>query len=403
MAYSLEARVPYLDHRFFEFCARLDPALKQRGTTGKYLLKRLAREAAARARSCTGASRVSCRRWRDWLAGPLRERAQAAFASLGRRGLFRPGALSGVVEEFYTGGRRHGNRLWALLVLETLVPALRTRPRALPMCGIGGFFAHRPIPAAMVGAMQARCGRAVRTPSTPQAISNNGLVHARLSIIDPRPVADQPMANDAATSGSSTTARSTTGSRDAPRCAPRAPSSAPAPTPSSSCAATRPGASSGLLARLRGMFAFAIVDFATGKAFIVRDRMGEKPLVYAASTASSRSARPCARCCRSCRASSAFCRRTGSTRISRIATSRRRARSSSTSSGWRTATTSSSTSHSRRLESAAIGAGARERIVARCAGRIGAHAHHRRSPARPVPLRRHRFHRRRKPPRARSS
>src|SRR5258708_36324491 len=33
MAYSLEARVPYLDHRIFEFCARLDPALKQHGRT----------------------------------------------------------------------------------------------------------------------------------------------------------------------------------------------------------------------------------------------------------------------------------------------------------------------------------------------------------------------------------
>ena len=42
MAHSLEARVPYLDHRFFEFCARLDPALKQHGRTGKYLLKKLA-------------------------------------------------------------------------------------------------------------------------------------------------------------------------------------------------------------------------------------------------------------------------------------------------------------------------------------------------------------------------
>src|SRR5207237_10439188 len=42
MAHSLEARVPYLDHRFFEFCARLDPALKQRGTTGKFVLKKLA-------------------------------------------------------------------------------------------------------------------------------------------------------------------------------------------------------------------------------------------------------------------------------------------------------------------------------------------------------------------------
>ena len=28
MTHSLEARVPYLDHRFVEFCARLDPSLK---------------------------------------------------------------------------------------------------------------------------------------------------------------------------------------------------------------------------------------------------------------------------------------------------------------------------------------------------------------------------------------
>src|SRR5204863_155282 len=42
MAYSLEARVPYLDHRFVEFVARLDPQLKQKGDTRKYLLKKLA-------------------------------------------------------------------------------------------------------------------------------------------------------------------------------------------------------------------------------------------------------------------------------------------------------------------------------------------------------------------------
>jgi asparagine synthase (glutamine-hydrolysing) len=36
MTHSLEARVPYLDHRFVEFCARLDPALKIQGTTHKH-------------------------------------------------------------------------------------------------------------------------------------------------------------------------------------------------------------------------------------------------------------------------------------------------------------------------------------------------------------------------------
>ena len=43
MTHSLEARVPYLDHRFVEFCARLDPEQKIRGTMHKHLLKRVAR------------------------------------------------------------------------------------------------------------------------------------------------------------------------------------------------------------------------------------------------------------------------------------------------------------------------------------------------------------------------
>jgi asparagine synthase (glutamine-hydrolysing) len=37
----------------------------------------------------------------------------------------------------------------------------------------------------------------------------------------------------------------------------------------------------GLLKRLRGMFAFAILDLRQGKVHLARDRMGEKPLLYA--------------------------------------------------------------------------------------------------------------------------
>jgi asparagine synthase (glutamine-hydrolysing) len=42
MWHSLELRVPYLDHRFVELAARIPAGLKIRGTTQKYLLKRLA-------------------------------------------------------------------------------------------------------------------------------------------------------------------------------------------------------------------------------------------------------------------------------------------------------------------------------------------------------------------------
>ncbi|HEX6155128.1 MAG TPA: asparagine synthase C-terminal domain-containing protein, partial [Burkholderiales bacterium] len=117
MAHSLEARVPYLDHRFFEFCARLDPALKQRGRTGKYLLKKLAlkllpREIVERPKQGFFPPLA------EWFAGPLKAETHQAFSKLGKRALFREGVLQGLLAEHYSGKRGHAGRLWALLVLE---------------------------------------------------------------------------------------------------------------------------------------------------------------------------------------------------------------------------------------------------------------------------------------------
>jgi asparagine synthase (glutamine-hydrolysing) len=111
MAHSLVARVPYLDHRFFEFCARLEPDFKQRGETGKYLLKRLA-EKLLPPEIVHRRKQVFMPPLAEWFRGLLSGEAREAFAGLGRRGLFRPGALEAVV------GRGQGGRLWALLVLE---------------------------------------------------------------------------------------------------------------------------------------------------------------------------------------------------------------------------------------------------------------------------------------------
>jgi len=117
MAYSLEARVPYLDHRFFEFCARLDPALKQRGRTGKYLLKRLA-EKLLPAEIVHRPKQGFFPPLTEWFAGRLKAEAQSALARLDRRGLFRAGAIPRLMGEHYGGKRGHSNRLWALFVLE---------------------------------------------------------------------------------------------------------------------------------------------------------------------------------------------------------------------------------------------------------------------------------------------
>src|SRR6202008_3883830 len=100
MPSSLEARVPYLDHRFFEFCARLDPALKQRGRTGKYLLKRLAEkllpmDVVHRPKQGFMPPLAEWFRGRPpgWFRGAVGGEARSAFAGLGKRGLFQPAGI----------------------------------------------------------------------------------------------------------------------------------------------------------------------------------------------------------------------------------------------------------------------------------------------------------------------
>jgi asparagine synthase (glutamine-hydrolysing) len=70
MAYSLEARVPFLDHKLVEFCARIPPSLKMRWLREKAVLRRavnrvLPREIARRKKHPLAAP------FRHWLRAPL--------------------------------------------------------------------------------------------------------------------------------------------------------------------------------------------------------------------------------------------------------------------------------------------------------------------------------------------
>lgn len=119
MAHSLEARVPYLDHRFVEFTARLAPGLKQKGATRKYLLKKLAEKFLPR-EIVHRPKQGFVMPLSDWLAAGLRERMEKSLGAGGleRRGLFRAGALPRLLAEHRAGQRNHAGRLWALTVLE---------------------------------------------------------------------------------------------------------------------------------------------------------------------------------------------------------------------------------------------------------------------------------------------
>ena len=149
------------------------------------------------------------------------------------------------------------------------------------MCGIGGFFAQRAVPAAVTAAM--RQALRPRGPDAEHAAGDerNQLIHARLSIIDPRPEADQPMVSDRG--DVSIVYNGEVYDWDKAAAELRA-AGARFRTRSDTEFILRGYEAWGierLLERLRGMFAFAILDARTGKAYLARDRMGEKPLVYA--------------------------------------------------------------------------------------------------------------------------
>ncbi|MEO5700087.1 MAG: asparagine synthase (glutamine-hydrolyzing) [Casimicrobiaceae bacterium] len=117
MAYSLEARVPYLDHRFYEFAAALAPDQKIRGSLHKHVLRRVARKylpAAIIDRPKQGFVMPLG----TWLAGPLAGALEEHLGGLARRGLFRAGRLPALLARYRGGRRSDAGRLWALLILE---------------------------------------------------------------------------------------------------------------------------------------------------------------------------------------------------------------------------------------------------------------------------------------------
>jgi len=160
------------------------------------------------------------------------------------------------------------------------------------MCGIAGHFG-RPIGpdirARMLAALRTRgpdaqhiaTFDAAGARAVEDADAVGGLVHARLSIIDPRPIADQPMSSDDGAVWICYNGEVYDWQEEARALAARGAHFRTRSDTEFILHAYEAYGIEGLLPRLRGMFAFAIVDFRARVVHLVRDRMGLKPLVYA--------------------------------------------------------------------------------------------------------------------------
>jgi len=128
MAFGLELRSPFLDHRVVEMAARLPGRFKVRGGSSKWFLRRLYR-------SRLPASILKARKsgfglpLDHWLRGDLHAVARDLLLSGGAcsRTYLNPDAVGAVLKIHRTGQRNYDELIWTLIVLELWLRGVAAR------------------------------------------------------------------------------------------------------------------------------------------------------------------------------------------------------------------------------------------------------------------------------------
>ena len=131
MAASIEARVPFLDHRLVEFTAGLPASVKVKSLGTKALLRRALRRDLPAA-TLGRPKRAFLVPLRHWLRGELRDLVDDVLTSAAARarGLFQPAAVARLLHEQRRGSRDHSRALWTLLCLQLWLDNVLDAPAA---------------------------------------------------------------------------------------------------------------------------------------------------------------------------------------------------------------------------------------------------------------------------------
>lgn len=130
MLVSLEARTPFLDYRFVEFCASLPPHVRLSGNTTKYILKKAMKGILPEMILRRGKEGFSIP-LKQWMRNELRPMMEVYLApgrvQLG--GLFETATVQKLMNEHLAGRENHSHRLWALMMFHMWSEKfLETRP-----------------------------------------------------------------------------------------------------------------------------------------------------------------------------------------------------------------------------------------------------------------------------------
>lgn len=119
MQHSLEVRVPFLDHKFMEFCANIPSGLKMKGFKKKYLLKKAATPLLPEA-ILTHRKQGFVGPMASWLKNDLREYARQTLSekALSAHGLLNPVTVKKALDDHFSGREIHDTLIWSLIVFQ---------------------------------------------------------------------------------------------------------------------------------------------------------------------------------------------------------------------------------------------------------------------------------------------
>ena len=119
MAFSREARLPFLDHRLVEYCFGLPDTLAIHNGSVKYLL-RVAMKNLMPDVVRTAPKRSVQTPQREWLAGPLRSQVESVLQSstFASRGIFDVAKVQETYQRYCAGDQANSFYVWQWVNLE---------------------------------------------------------------------------------------------------------------------------------------------------------------------------------------------------------------------------------------------------------------------------------------------
>ena len=119
MAHSLEARSPFLDHELVAWVAKLPEVFKRSGKNHKVLLKSACRDLLPTKIQSRGKQGFGIPTG-AWFRGPLKKWSRDVLLDSNAKlqAYFQTKAVENLLNEHLQGRTNHGNRIWALIMLE---------------------------------------------------------------------------------------------------------------------------------------------------------------------------------------------------------------------------------------------------------------------------------------------